>query len=93
MRAGVPCSVRLLNAAFRSAIEEHKYANGYKGVYSIKVCQQRHVVEEIVKCGKKWGYGLEAGSKPELLIALGTMTTPEALIICNGYKGRSVVNV
>ncbi len=58
------------------------------GVFPVKVCQQRHVVEEIVKFGRKYMYGLEAGSKPELLIVLAFMTTPGALITCNGYKGK-----
>ena len=50
--------------------------------------RQRHVVEELVSCGKRWNFGLEAGSKAELLIALSLLDDPEALLICNGYKDR-----
>eukprot|EP00455_Lapot_gusevi_P039084 TRINITY_DN437_c0_g1_i1.p1 TRINITY_DN437_c0_g1~~TRINITY_DN437_c0_g1_i1.p1 ORF type:complete len:673 (-),score=226.38 TRINITY_DN437_c0_g1_i1:272-2290(-) len=78
--------VRLLNEAFNNAIQEYGYANTYRGVFPVKVCQQRHVVEEVVEYGRKYKYGLEAGSKPELLIALATMKTEGALVTCNGYK-------
>ena len=60
-------------------------------MYPIKVNQQRHVVEEIVEYGAKATVGLEAGSKPELLIALAMLETPGALIICNGYKDRKYI--
>jgi arginine decarboxylase len=83
--------VRRLNEAFRSAISEYDYAGDYRGVYPVKVNQQRHVVEEIVGHGAAWGYGLEAGSKPELLIALAQMQRPGGLIVCNGYKDASYI--
>lgn len=83
--------IRLLNESFAHAIEEHKYKNVYRGVFPVKVCQQRHVVEEIVKFGAKYQYGLEAGSKPELLIVLAFMSTPGALITCNGYKDSEYI--
>lgn len=67
--------IRLLNEAFEKAITEAKYDNVYRGVFPVKVCQQRHVIEEVVKSGQRFKYGLEAGSKPELLIALASMTT------------------
>jgi arginine decarboxylase len=54
----------------------------------VKCNQQRHVVEELVSCGKRWNFGLEAGSKAELLIALSLLDDPDALLICNGYKDR-----
>lgn len=83
--------IRRLNEAFREAIASHGYESGYRGVFPVKVCQQRHVVEEIVKYGASYQYGLEAGSKPELLIALATLKTPGALVICNGYKDSEYI--
>ncbi len=77
--------------AFGGAIEAYEYTGQYRGVYPIKVNQQRHVVEEIVSFGAEFGVGLEAGSKPELLIALAELDTPGALIVCNGYKDRAYV--
>ncbi|MDH3844874.1 MAG: biosynthetic arginine decarboxylase [Myxococcales bacterium] len=78
--------IRLLNQCFERAIAEYGYKGRYRGVFPIKVNQQRHVVEEIVESGQPWRFGLEAGSKPELLIALAAMDDEDGLIICNGYK-------
>src|SRR4030095_5530049 len=64
-----------------------------RGVYPIKVNQQRHVVEEIVQHGAHHRIGLEAGSQPELLIALALLDPPEALIVCNGYKDRAYIEL
>jgi len=83
--------VQGLARAFESAMREYGYRGAYRGVYPIKVNQQRHVVEEIVQFGSEQRVGLEAGSKPELLVALALLDTPEALIICNGYKDRAYV--
>lgn len=80
-----------LNRCFNQAIVEYEYAGVYKGVYPIKVNQQRHVVEELIEYGRPYQFGLEAGSKPELLIALATLKTPGALIICNGYKDSEYI--
>jgi arginine decarboxylase len=79
--------------AFDEAISVYGYGGRYRGVYPIKVNQQRHVVEEIVQHGAEHRIGLEAGSKPELLIALALLETPEALIVCNGYKDRAYVEL
>ncbi len=83
--------VRGLCGAFQRAIQEYGYQGRFRGVYPIKVNQQRHVVEEIVQYGAPLQVGLEAGSKPELLIALAILDTPGALIICNGYKDRTYI--
>jgi len=83
--------VRGLAAAFRGAIAESQYQGRFRGVYPIKVNQQRRVVEEMVRFGAEDSIGLEAGSKPELLIALALLDTPGALIVCNGYKDRAYV--
>ncbi len=78
--------IRRINLAFSQAIAEYEYAGIYRGVYPVKVNQQRHLVDEIVEFGQPWKFGLEAGSKPELLIALAAMKDHGGLIICNGYK-------
>jgi len=83
--------VQGLCGAFDRAIGEYGYRGAFRGVYPIKVNQQRHVVEEIVEFGAPHHIGLEAGSKPELLIALALLETPGALIICNGYKDRKYI--
>jgi arginine decarboxylase len=83
--------VRGLSRCFREAIEEVDYRGAYRGVYPIKVNQQRHVVEELIRAGAPEKLGLEAGSKPELLIALALLDTRGALIICNGYKDQAYV--
>ncbi len=80
-----------LCGSFNKAIEEYGYKGRYRGVYPIKVNQQRHVVEEIIEYGAPFGVGLEAGSKPELLVALALLDTPGALIVCNGYKDRAYI--
>ena len=77
-----------LHSAFERAIAQYGYKGRYQGVFPVKCNQQRHVVEELVSCGKRWNFGLEAGSKAELLIALSLLDDPEALLICNGYKDR-----
>ncbi len=80
-----------LNEAFKKSIAEYGYGAEYKGVYPIKVNQHRYVVEEIVKTGKAYHYGLEAGSKPELLAVMAMLEDPESLIVCNGYKDEEYV--
>ncbi len=75
-----------LHTAFERAIAQYGYAGRYQGVFPVKCNQQRHVVEQLVETGKRWHFGLEAGSKAELLIALSLLEDPEALLICNGYK-------
>jgi arginine decarboxylase len=85
--------VQGLCQAFDEAIRVYGYRGRYRGVYPIKVNQQRHVVEEIVQHGAHHRIGLEAGSKPELLIALALLETPDALIVCNGYKDRAYVEL
>ncbi len=85
--------VASITGAFQNAMTEYGYTGRYRGVYPIKVNQQRHVVEEIVQHGSGAGVGLEAGSKPELLVALALLDTPDARIICNGYKDRAYIEL
>jgi len=75
-----------LYECFRKSIEEYGYPGEYRGVYPVKVNQQRHLIDELVSFGSSYHHGLEAGSKPELLIALASMAGSDGLIICNGYK-------
>ena len=83
-----------LNDAFNKAIAEYDYEGSYQGVYPIKVNQDFHVVRKVVRGGAKFNYGLEAGSKPELLAAMamiGNGGSPKSLLICNGYKDEDYV--
>ncbi len=83
--------IHKLHQAFENAINKYDYANNYKGVFPIKCNQQRHVLEKIITIGKKWHFGLEAGSKAELLIALSLVDDPQSLLICNGYKDKRYI--
>ncbi|MCE9565510.1 MAG: biosynthetic arginine decarboxylase [Planctomycetes bacterium] len=80
--------------AFSKSMTEYGYTGNYHCVYPIKVNQQRHVVEEVLEYGKKHGFGLEAGSKPELLAVLAlTNGTGETPIICNGFKDDEFIKM
>ena len=85
--------VELINKTFRAAIEETNYEGKYLGVFPVKVNQMREVIEEIVDVGKRFNYGLEAGSKPELVAALAYNTNNEALTILNGYKDEEYIRL
>ena len=76
---------------FAKAIKEQAYKGSYRGVFPVKVNQQRHIIEDIVRIGRPYDFGLEAGSKPELLIALAFMDSPRGLIICNGFKDKAYI--
>src|SRR5215510_10179503 len=80
-----------LNETFRRAIAEYGYKGEFKGVYPIKVNQHRYVVERILEYGRPYHYGLEAGSKPELLAVMAMLDDEEALIVCNGYKDEEYI--
>ncbi len=79
-----------IHGVFQSAIAENHYNGSYCCVYPIKVNQQRQVVEEVLQFGKPYKFGIEAGSKPELLavIAMASNDTP---IICNGFKDAEFI--
>lgn len=85
--------IKELNRSFAAAIHEYGYRSTYRGVYPIKVNQQRHVVESISEVGRPFHFGLEAGSKPELLTVMSILDDPEALIICNGYKDEEFLQL
>jgi arginine decarboxylase len=82
-----------INECFAKAIKEEGYKGEYRGVFPIKVNQLREVVDEIVAAGKDYNYGLEAGSKPELMIALAMHEGSQRLIICNGYKDHDYIRL
>jgi arginine decarboxylase len=81
-----------MHDAFANAIAEHGYRGTYCSVYPIKVNQQRQVVEEVFQFGRPYGFGLEAGSKPELLavLAIADNDTP---IMCNGFKDDEYIEM
>ena len=81
-----------IHGAFAQAIAENNYRNRYAAVFPIKVNQQRLVVEEVYRYGKEFGFGLEVGSKPELLAVMAmTENTSDRLIVCNGFKDDSYI--
>jgi len=85
--------VEAVNCAFQAAISEFQYRGAYRGVFPIKVNQLREVIEEIVDAGQPFHFGLEAGSKPELVAALAMHKDSESLIICNGYKDPAYIRI
>ncbi len=85
--------VESVNLAFQNAITEFGYKGPYRGVFPIKVNQLREVIEEIVDAGQQFHFGLEAGSKPELVAALAMHKDAESLIICNGYKDKAFIRI
>jgi arginine decarboxylase len=84
--------LREIHGVFAKAIADHGYQGNYACVYPIKVNQQREVVQKIVEYGREYGFGLEAGSKPELL-AVVAMTEPATPIICNGFKDDEFIEM
>ncbi|MEZ6233254.1 MAG: biosynthetic arginine decarboxylase [Phycisphaerales bacterium] len=86
--------LREIRGAFDAAMADNAYTGGYSCIYPIKVNQQRHVCEEIRDIGGPLGFGLEAGSKPELLAVLGlTENMPDMPIVCNGFKDDEYVEM
>jgi arginine decarboxylase len=83
--------IERLNACFAKAIARYNYGGVYKGVFPVKCNQQKHLIEDLVKFGKPYQFGLEAGSKAELMIAIAMLDNPGALLICNGYKDREYI--
>ncbi|XP_075673717.1 arginine decarboxylase-like [Castanea sativa] len=84
-----------LQAAFDYAVQSQGYEAHYQGVYPVKCNQDRFVVEDIVKFGSPFRFGLEAGSKPELLLAMSCLCkgNPEALLVCNGFKDAEYISL
>jgi arginine decarboxylase len=82
-----------MNETFRRTMKAEGYKGEYRGVFPIKVNQLREVVDEIIAAGKDYHYGLEAGSKPELMVALAMHEGSQRLIICNGYKDHDYIRL
>lgn len=85
--------VKQINEIFRKVIDEANYEGCYSGVFPVKVNQMSEVVEEIVKAGKRYDYGLEAGSKSELMAVLAMNSNKNSLTILNGYKDRRYIKL
>lgn len=85
--------IQVINEAFAAAIAECGYQNHYRGVFPIKVNQQRDVIEGVARCGARYHHGLEAGSKAELLIALASLTDHDSPIVCNGFKDAEFIQL
>lgn len=82
-----------MNAAFTAAIENRGYEGKYRPVFPIKVNPQSNVLHDVMTHGRAHHLGLEAGSKPELMIVLALMDDLEAPIICNGYKDKQYIRM
>ncbi len=82
-----------IQSSFQAAFKEYGYEGEYIGVYPIKVNQSKQVVEDIIEFGRPYRFGLEAGSKPELLIVVASLDTKGAPIICNGYKDTEFIEI
>lgn len=82
-----------LSQAFKSAIQESDYCNSHRMVFPVKVNPQRHVVEVIQQAGQEYLLGLEVGSKPELIAVLALDSSPDVLLLCNGYKDVEYISL
>lgn len=84
--------LNVINNAFLHAIKENEYTGAYQAVYPIKVNQQHQIVNEIARHGRGLGFGLEVGSKPELLAVMAmAASNPNQLIVCNGFKDAQYI--
>lgn len=83
--------VESLAMSFKKSIDDYNYHSTYRTVMPIKVNQQRHVVEQLVERGAPFSLGLEAGSKPELLVAMALLKKDHGLLVCNGYKDEDYI--
>ncbi len=85
--------INALHDAFFKAIKTYKYKNIYQGVFPVKCNQQKTVLEKIIEFGSPWNFGLEVGSKSELLIGLALLENQNSLLICNGYKDKKYIEI
>ncbi len=83
--------IEALVAAFTDNMSASGYAGRFRGVYPIKVNQEKHLVEDLVAASRPFNLGMECGSKPELLVALALHDDPEALLVVNGYKDVELI--
>jgi arginine decarboxylase len=87
------CQLDRMHSAFRSAINEFQFKGRHKGVFPFKVNQRREFIDSVVSCGQRHDYGLEVGSKTEFIAALSYPTTPESLLVANGFKDREFIDI
>ncbi len=85
--------MQVLRAAFDRAFKDNDYSGGHIGVFPLKVNQRRAVVNTVVNARAETGYGLEAGSKPELLLAMAQPPVKRSPLVCNGYKDREFIRM
>lgn len=85
--------IERINNSFQKAIRDAGYKGKYRGVYPIKVNQQQQVIEDVTRFSEPFHYGLEAGSKPELMAAISLLDDPQACLICNGYKDKEFIDM
>ena len=85
--------INALHDSFSKAIKTYKYKNIYQGVFPVKCNQQKNVLEKIIEFGSQWNFGLEVGSKSELLIGLALLENQNSLLICNGYKDKKYIEI
>ena len=85
--------IRLLNKSFRKAIVNEGYQGSYQGVFPIKVNQQQEVIDQVTTYGRHYNYGLEVGSKAELIAAVAHLNNPDAYLVCNGYKDAEFIDL
>jgi len=85
--------INALHDSFFKAIKTYKYKNIYQGVFPVKCNQQKNVLEKIIEFGSQWNFGLEVGSKSELLIGLALLENQNSLLICNGYKDKKYIEI
>lgn len=85
--------VRTIFNAFQNAIQDNKYQGKYIPAFPVKVNQQRHVVDVLLRAGEEFSMGLEVGSKPELISVLAIHDNPSALLLCNGYKDKEYIEL
>ena len=85
--------VRKLQTAFRKSIKEFEYEGGHLCVFPMKVNSNRAVIEEYLREGSRYGFGLEAGSKAELYAALGLEQAKDSLLVLNGFKDREFIEL
>jgi arginine decarboxylase len=85
--------IRKLQTAFKKSIKEFEYQGGHLCVYPMKVNQNRAVIEEYLREGSRYNFGLEAGSKAELYAALGLEQAKDSLLVLNGFKDRDFVRL
>lgn len=85
--------MRQLHQSFQSAITEFQYGASYKGVFPMKVNHRRDVIEELLRVGRRYDFGLEVGSKAELFVALSLAQPKKSLLVCNGFKDSSYIEM